>query len=75
MLLLTIRKGTTPDAQQERTCYYNAYECSTIQDTAETVTVLTWHADSLPVWLDMEHNTVTDYTTDQDTIIAAVMAA
>lgn len=74
MLLLTIRKGTTPDAQQERTCYCNAYEGSTIQDTAETVTVLTWHADSLPVWLDMEHNTVTAYLTGADAI-NAIMAA
>ena len=74
MLLITITKGTTPDAQQERTCYCNAYECNTIQDTAETVTVLTWHADSLPVWLDMEHNTVTEIRTGP-AAIAAIMAA
>jgi len=74
MLLLTIRKGITPDAQQERTCYCNAYECNTIQDTAEAVTVLTWHADSLPVWLDMEHNTVTAYATGE-AAVKAIMAA
>lgn len=76
MLLITIRPGTTEEARQEFTGYYNAYECNpiTTQDP-HTVTILTKDADSLPAWLDMEHNTVTDYTTEQDAIIAAIMAA
>ena len=75
MLLITITKGTTPDARQEITCYRNAYSCQTIRDTAETVTLLTLDTDAAPVFEDMEHNKPVDITTDEETIIAAIMAA
>ena len=75
MLLITIIPGTTEEARQEITCYRNAFSCQTITDSAEAVTLLSPDTDAAPVFMDMEHNTVTDYTTDQNTIIAAVMAA
>jgi len=75
MLLITITKGTTPDARQELTCYAQAYSAQTIRDTADAVTLLTFDADAAPVFLDMEHNKPMDITTDEQTIIAAIMAA
>lgn len=75
MLLITIIPGTTEEARQEISCYRNAFSCQTIRDTAEAVTLLSPDTDAAPVFMDMEHNTVSHYTTDQDTIIAAIMAA
>lgn len=75
MLLITIIPGTTEEARQEITCYRNAYSCQTVSDTAEAITLLTPDTDAAPVFMDMEHNTVSQYTTDQDAIIAAIMAA
>lgn len=75
MLLITIRRGTTEEAQREVSAHVKAFDCQTITDSAEAVTLLSPDTDAAPVFMDMEHNTVTDYTTDQDTIIAAVMAA
>lgn len=75
MLLITIRRGNTEEARQEVSAHVKAFECQTVSDTAEAVTLLSPHTDAAPVFLDMECNTVTDYTTDQDTIITAIMAA
>ena len=75
MLIITIIPGTTEEARQEITCYRNAFSCQAIRDSAEAVTLLTFDADAAPVFMDMEYNTVANYTTDQDTIIAAIMAA
>ena len=75
MLLITIRRGTTEKARQEISAHAKAFDCQTITDSAEAVTLLSPDTDAAPVFMDMEHNTVTDYTTDQDTIIATVMAA
>lgn len=73
-MAITIRRGSTEDARRELTSYYLAYQCMTVQDSAETVTVWTFDADSLPVWESMEHNTVTDVKTGP-AAIAAIMAA
>ena len=75
MLLITITKGTTPDARRELTCYAQAYSAQTIRDTADAVTLLTFDADAAPVFLAMEHNRPMDITTDPETITAAIMAA
>lgn len=75
MLLITIRPGTTEDARQEIICYRNAFECQTIAETPEAVTLLTRHTDAAPVFEDMEHNTPAEITTDPETITAAIMAA
>lgn len=75
MLLITIAKGTSPDARQELTYYTQAYSAQTISDTAEAVTLLTFDADAAPVFLAMEHNRPMDITTDPETITAAIMAA
>lgn len=73
-MAITIKRGSTEDARRELTAYYLAYQCMTIQDSAETVTVWTFDAGSLPVWADMQHNTVTDVKTGP-AAIAAIMAA
>lgn len=73
-MAITIKRGSTEDARRELTCYYQAYECMTIQDSAEAVTVWTFDADARPVWEDMQHNTVTDIITGP-AAIAAIMAA
>ena len=75
MLLITITKGTTPDARQELTCYAQAYSAQTIRDTADAVTLLTFDADAAPVFLAMEHNHPAEIITDPETITAAIMAA
>lgn len=75
MLLITIQKGTTPDARQELTCYAQAYSAQTIRDTTDAVTLLTFDADAAPVFLDMEHNRPAEIITDPETITAAIMAA
>ena len=75
MLLITIRRGTTEKARQEVNAHVKAFDCQTITDSAEAVTLLSPDTDAAPVFMDMERNTVTYYTTDQDTIIAAIMAA
>lgn len=75
MLLITITKGTTPDAQRELTCYTQAYSAQTISDTADAVTLLMLDTDAAPVFMDMEHNRPADITTDEETIITAIMAA
>ena len=75
MLLITIIPGTTEDARHEIACYRNAYACQTITETAEAVTLLTFDAEAAPVFMDMEHNTPADITTDPETITAAIMAA
>lgn len=75
MLLITIQKGTTPDARRELTCYTQAYSAQTIRDSAEAVTLLTFDADAATVFEAMEHNHPTEITTDADTITAAIMAA
>lgn len=75
MLLVTITKGTTPDARQELTCYAQAYSAQTISDTAEAVTLLTLDTDAAPVFEAMEHNHPTEIITDPETITAAIMAA
>ena len=75
MLLITIQKGTTPDARQELTCYTQAYSAQAISESAEAVTLLTFDADAAAVFLDMEHNHPAEITTDPETITAAIMAA
>jgi len=75
MLLITITKGTTPDARRELTCYIQAYSAQTIHDSADAITLLSPDTDAAPVFLDMEHNTPADITTDPETITAAIMAA
>jgi len=75
MLLITITKGTTPDAREEVSDYIMAYSCQTIRDTAEAVTLLTLDADAAPVFMAMEYNHAAEIITDQNTIIAAIMAA
>ena len=75
MLLITITKGTTPDARQELACYTQAYSAQTIRDTAHAVTLLTFDADAAPVFMAMEHNHPAEITTDPETITAAIMAA
>ena len=75
MLLITITKGTTPDARQELTCYTQAYSAQTISDTAEAVTLLTLDTDAAPVFMTMEHNRPAEIITDPETITAAIMAA
>jgi len=75
MLLITITKGTTPDARQELTCYAQAYSAQTIHDSADAVTLLSPDTDAAPVFLDMEHNKPAKITTDEETIYAAIMAA
>ncbi len=75
MLLITIQKGTTPDARREISDYIKAYSCQVISDSAEAVTLLTPDTDAAPVFLDMEHNRPVSITTDEETIIAAIMAA
>jgi len=75
MLLVTIQKGTTPDARQELTCYTQAYSAQTIHDSAEAVTLLTLDTDAAPVFMAMEHNHPAEITTDPETITAAIMAA
>ena len=75
MLLVTITKGTTPDARQEVSDYIKAYSCQIITDTADAITLLTPDTDAAPVFLDMEHNRPVDITTDEETIINAIMAA
>ncbi len=75
MLLITIQKGTTPDARQEISDYTMAYSCQAIRDTADAVTLLTFDADAAPVFMDMEHNHPAEIITDPETITAAIMAA
>lgn len=75
MLLVTIQKGHTPDARQEIGDYIKAYSCQTIQDAADAITLLSPDTDAAPVFLDMEHNRPDSITTDEETIIAAIMAA
>ena len=75
MLLITITKGTTPDARQEISDYIKAFSCQTIRDAADAVTLLSPDTDAAPVFLDMEHNRPVDITTDEETIINAIMAA
>ena len=75
MLLITITKGTTPDAQRELTCYAQAYSAQVICDTAEAITLLTLDTDAAPVFKDMEHNRPAEIITDPETITAAIMAA
>jgi hypothetical protein len=75
MLLITITKGTSPDAQQEISDYTMAYSCQVIRDAADIITLLTPDTDAAPVFMDMEHNKPVDITTDEETIIAAIMAA
>jgi hypothetical protein len=75
MLLITIAKGTTPDARQEISDYIKAYSCQTITDTADAITLLTPDTDAAPVFLDMEHNHPAEIITDPETITAAIMAA
>lgn len=73
-MAITIRRGSTEDARRELTAYYLAYQCMTIQDSAEAVTVWTFDEDARPVWESMEHNTVTEIKTGP-AAIAAIMAA
>lgn len=75
MLLVTITKGTTPDARRELTCYAQAYSAQTIRDTADAVTLLTFDAGAAAVFEDMEHNHPAEIITDPETITAAIMAA
>ena len=75
MLLITIIPGTTEEARQEITCYRNAFSCQAITDTAEAVTLLTFDADAAPVFEAMEYNHAAEIITDQNTVIAAIMAA
>ena len=75
MLLVTITKGTTPDARQEISDYTMAYSCQTITDTADTITLLSPDTDAAPVFMDMEHNRPAEIITDPETITAAIMAA
>lgn len=75
MLLVTITKGTSPDARQEISDYIKAYSCQTIHDTADAITLLTPDTDAAPVFDDMEYNKPVSITTDKETIIAAIMAA
>ena len=75
MLLITITKGTTPDARRELTRYIQAYSAQTIHDSADAITLLSPDTDAAPVFLDMEHNKPVDITTDPETITAAIMAA
>ena len=75
MLLITITKGTTPDARQEISDYTMAYSCQVIRDAADAITLLTSDTDAAPVFLDMEHNHPAEITTDPETITAAIMAA
>jgi len=75
MLLITITKGTTPDARQELACYTQAYSAQAISESAEAVTLLTFDADAAPVFMAMEHNRPAEIITDPETITAAIMAA
>ena len=73
-MAVTIRKGTHADAARELLCYYLAYQCTTIRDTADAVTVWTFDDDAGPAFETMEYNTIADIKTGAEAI-AAVMAA
>lgn len=67
-MAITIRRGSTEDAQREYTCYYLAYACMAIKTDGDSVTLWTFDEDAADVFAAMEYNEVTDIKTGEAAI-------